>query len=824
MDFIGGGETGVGLYYSTSDDSKFILIEIRFTTLPPCKDFADITVRAEEAPEHRVFDYILARCKNPEQNGSTTIRITSLLNEKLRGFLQKFGADRPFDKSQAANGNFQSSISYRMTFQRAVKAEYEEQKHDLLSACRNYYDLNGEFIPAATGADDWYHIRLRVPPGRPLQGFQIDVTAGMEFRLLFGKAIKLGKQYFKQDRKFTVTYSDEQAIKESMDIVLAGLIYIPKNIFPTEHTGFYIEPCMNKTMYKRLKNALKIFDHHAGHDSAAGNIHQEIYSGLPVRGTIPMSDAASISNKIENTRMDEIQKQSAKVALQNQLTIIQGPPGTGKTFVTTNIVTLCLQAGLGPVLATAPSNTATDHLTSSFYYHVKDLGPEHQNLLDRAVRFTSTSEMRKEIRLQQQLTDEEGQVSESESECDAPPNSEKEEMSEAAALDIVWELEDTAAKKVPVELTMNYKRQKIDPTWNQRLEKYLKKDMTEDEEIAFHTLRTDLTTKVLSQTDILFTTCATAGSYDISKYHASVVVVDEAGQSNEPETLIPLTSCCLSMGSAILIGDHLQLPPFTMHRIGLLASSMIRRLAISQEKGGSGVTVTLLRKNYRSVAPLVHHTSAQFYQNRLIPSISTGDPFWNNLWASTLGTTASIIWVNSVGPDERLPTQSVRNLTNAEIVARILRRLDRGATNLGFQLSAEHVGVITMYKGQTETVERFVSDRVVGPVKNCTIGNVDFFQGHERPVIIVDLVRNNDPREIGFLRRPERINVALSRARYKTIVVGNIDMYAQSLWFNSIPCQSLFDLASEVKTGKVGCDGTTPHCYHDMQFIQGASL
>ncbi|KAK6515880.1 hypothetical protein TWF281_004471 [Arthrobotrys megalospora] len=483
-----------------------------------------------------------------------------------------------------------------------------------------------------------------------------------------------------------------------------------------------------------------------------------------------------------------------------------------------NILTTCLEAGLGPVLATAPSNGASDLLAIKFFYHVQSLGPKYRGLLDRAVRYTSTVELTSQLRPRQ----EKPLGNESDSEDEAPPdsNQEKREISE---LDLLLELEETIGR-VPRELTMNYKRQQLDPTWDQQLDKYLNKEMDQGEQDAFHRLRDKLDNMILSKIDIVFTTCSSAGSHELSKYPATVVLVDEAGQGSEPETLIPLTTCYLSMKIAIFIGGHLQLPPFNINKIAILKVSMIHRLVKLHEKGISGVKVATLRNNYRSIAPIVHYTSAQFYSNRLIPTITERALFWDKLWAASFGTTASIVWVNCDGLDKRLPTNSVQNYENAETIVRILKLLEKNSTTLGYQLEKHHVGVVTMYKGQTETVEQLVEGQIGEGLEGLTISNVDSFQGRERPIIIVDLVRSNTSRAIGFLRKEGRINVAFSRAQYKTIVIGDVGMYAMSPLFDSVPCPSLFNLASEAKTGRIKCEGVVPHCHHDIKLIESASL
>ncbi|KAK6515879.1 hypothetical protein TWF281_004470 [Arthrobotrys megalospora] len=307
VDFVGGSAPEVDLHYFKSSNGKSLVIELRFQKVV-CKNVIDRALRTEEKPEHRVFDYLVARSQSPEGRRST-IQITCPFNHTLNNFLKTFTTELPFEKGyKLPYENFGSSQLYRTTFQRAIKADYEAEKQSLSKACRSYYNLDAEFIPANSGALDWYHIRLRLPPGRPLEDIPIDIRAGMQFRLQFGKAAKLGKQYFQQDRKFTVTYSDERAIKESSNIVAAGLIHIPKSIFPKDLTGFSMEPCVNKTMYQRLNKALEILDKHCEDDSSAGEIYRTIYAALPMPDVAQTPQMATALDKIKDAGMDDSQK------------------------------------------------------------------------------------------------------------------------------------------------------------------------------------------------------------------------------------------------------------------------------------------------------------------------------------------------------------------------------------------------------------------------------------------------------------------------------------------------------------------------------------
>ncbi|KAF3927709.1 hypothetical protein ABW21_db0205190 [Orbilia brochopaga] len=344
--------------------------------------------------------------------------------------------------------------------------------------------------------------------------------------------------------------------------------------------------------------------------------------------------------------------------------------------------------------------------------------------------------------------------------------------------------------------------------------------MTDVERLQFYDERTKLDAQILKDTDVVISTCSNAAASQM-RFHfpPNIVLVDEAGQAYELETCTALTSGFRTMRQAILIGDHQQLPPVSRNNINMLKMSMMERMEKLRHKGISEISTSMLKINYRSVPPLVHVFSREFYGN--IVEIENID----KLWLATFNCKASILWVDVNGTEYRTPTLSICNRNNAQVVSEILMRLGEKSESIGGSpLPAERVAVITMYKGQVELINELVKKGVKGPLGNCLVSTVDAAQGQEREIIILDLVRSNNGRSIGFLKNLQRINVAISRAKRKMLIVGDIRMFKDNVAFagaagGHVFCPAINNLAREA-LGKFSCGDNTSNCYHDIGYFK----
>ena len=264
--------------------------------------------------------------------------------------------------------------------------------------------------------------------------------------------------------------------------------------------------------------------------------------------------------------------------------------------------------------------------------------------------------------------------------------------------------------------------------------------------------------------------CATLTGLDdglLGDRRFDLVVIDEAAQATEPACWIPL----LRGERVVLGGDHCQLPPTIVSdeaARGGLGVSLMERLA--RDLGLS--VIRRLDVQYRMHEQIMEFSSAEFYEGGLIADQSVREHQLVDLphVAEHRLTTSPLMLLDTAGAsyDEEQETDggSRANPQEAELVQKQVDLL------LASGLQAEELAVITPYAAQARMLREMIR------IPNLEIDTVDGFQGREKEAVIVSLVRSNDRGEIGFLSDIRRMNVALTRARRKLIVVGDTSTIA----------------------------------------------
>ena len=403
------------------------------------------------------------------------------------------------------------------------------------------------------------------------------------------------------------------------------------------------------------------------------------------------------------------------------LAIIHGPPGTGKTTAVVELIRQIVRRGQ-TVLACAPSNLAVDNLLERLVAggeHAIRLGhparvlPElREHTLDLLV------ENHPEMRLVDKLTRE------------------------------AYALRRQASK---------YTRARPEPGARQAMRQEAKAMLAE----ARH-LEDQITERLLDAAPIL---CATATSLDqslLGQRRFDWCVMDEASQSTEPAAWVPLQFA----RRLVLAGDHCQLPPTVISpqaaAEGFDISLMERLMALD------GPTIARrLEIQYRMNEAIMDFSSHEFYDGRLeaapvvkqhvlrdLPGVA-----FNQLTETPVRfvDTAGASYDESAEPDG----ESRLNTLEGEVVCQSVQAL------LAAGLAAAAIAVITPYAAQA----RWLRERL--KATGVEVDTVDGFQGREKEAVVVSLVRSNREGEIGFLADVRRMNVALTRARRKLIVVGD---------------------------------------------------
>ncbi|EQB60627.1 regulator of nonsense [Vairimorpha apis BRL 01] len=257
--------------------------------------------------------------------------------------------------------------------------------------------------------------------------------------------------------------------------------------------------------------------------------------------------------------------------------------------------------------------------------------------------------------------------------------------------------------------------------------------------------------QLLHHADVITCTCVTAGQKMFNRLKFSCVLIDEAVQSTEPLSIIPLVYGCTKL---ILVGDHKQLGPTILSKkvakAGFKQSLFERLITI-------GVFPYKLSLQYRMHPDLCEWPSETFYNgelftgNRQFYRNCTNIPF-NFFYACYGKEEVSASGTSFVNPMEALYCES------------IIRHLFKSG------ITENQIGVITPYEGQRS----HILNRIFGSEPgNLEISNVDGFQGREKDFIIVSLVRSNLFQGIGFVGDKRRMNVALTRAKHGLIIIGN---------------------------------------------------
>ncbi|RUM27684.1 MAG: IGHMBP2 family helicase, partial [Aquifex sp.] len=274
--------------------------------------------------------------------------------------------------------------------------------------------------------------------------------------------------------------------------------------------------------------------------------------------------------------------------------------------------------------------------------------------------------------------------------------------------------------------------------------------------------------KILSRAQVICTTNSTAGSEVLQDFHFDVVIIDEATQSIEPSCLIPL----VKGKKLIMAGDHKQLPPTVLSyevQEPLSYTLFERLLDIYGEE-----IYEVLKIQYRMNRKIMEFSNRTFYDGKLIAHESVANHTIEDFvekdklksvpspYREVILPQNVIVFIDVEGIEEqRNGSTSYYNEKEASICKEIVDSLMRVG------LKAKDIGVISPYEDQVNLLEEILEDSEV------EVKTVDGFQGREKEVIIISLVRANKEEDIGFLKDYRRLNVALTRARRKLIILGN---------------------------------------------------
>ncbi len=404
------------------------------------------------------------------------------------------------------------------------------------------------------------------------------------------------------------------------------------------------------------------------------------------------------------------------------LAVIHGPPGTGKTTTLAEAIHQLVAQGQR-VLACAPSNLGVDNLLEKLAargLNVLRLGHPARVLPElRAHTLDELVENHPEVRRAEKLARQARQL-------------------------------QTQAGK--------WSRAKPEPGARQAARAEAQAMLAEARR-----LEAEVTANLLDRAAVI---CATLTGLDPNVLGARQfdwVVMDEAGQSTEPASWIPLRLA----PRAILAGDPYQLPPTVISPEAAaqgLSLSLLERVMRADE-GGLARRLTV---QYRMHADIMDFSSRMFYVGSQVAHPSVQAHVLSDLpgVAATPLTTVPVHFVDTAGAghDDEPETDGDSRLNPGEAHV-VLTMVD---SLLAAGVSAADIAIIAPYAAQV----RYLRDRL-NHQPELEVDTVDGFQGREKEAVLVSLVRANREGELGFLADTRRINVALTRARRKLVVVGD---------------------------------------------------
>ena len=439
-----------------------------------------------------------------------------------------------------------------------------------------------------------------------------------------------------------------------------------------------------------------------------------------------------------------------EVLWAKDVAIVHGPPGTGKTTTLVEAINETLMRE-SQVLVCAQSNMAVDWISEKLVdrgVNVLRIGnPTRVN--DKMLGFTYERRF--------------------EAHPDYPQ---------------LW-----AIRKAIRELRKN--RKKGSESYHQKLER-LKSRATE--------LEIRINSELLGEARVIACTLVGSAHRLLEGMKFGTLFIDEAAQALEAACWIPMRRAT----RVILAGDHCQLPPTVKSIAALragLGKTLMERIAENKPE-----VVTLLKIQYRMNEEIMRFSSDWFYHGEVesAPQIK---------YRSILEDDSPIAWIDTSNEENQVTIEGDDVVSgekrddmnfHEQFVGESFGRINKAEADLTLLTLAEYltqvgkrrvleesidVGIISPYRAQVQYLKRLLKKyEFFKPYRRLiSVNTVDGFQGQERDVILISLVRSNDEGQIGFLKDLRRMNVAMTRARMKLIILGDKSTmtkhpFYQKLW------------------------------------------
>jgi superfamily I DNA and/or RNA helicase len=415
-----------------------------------------------------------------------------------------------------------------------------------------------------------------------------------------------------------------------------------------------------------------------------------------------------------------------RILAANDLAIVHGPPGTGKTTTLVQAIKALIKQDNQQILVVAPSNTAVDLLSEK-------LTDEGLNVL-RVGNPARVSERLSSLTLDSR-------------------------MAEHSSMKEIKRLKKQANEFR--DMAHKYKRNFGKAEREQRKALFdearsIMKSIENTEQYIMDDL--------FAKAQVITATLVGANHYTVRQLKYHTIVIDEAGQALEPACWIPI----LKAQKVIFAGDHCQLSPTVKSdeaaRNGLSTTLLEKCTALHPE------AVVLLEEQYRMNEMIMGYSSAVFYEDKLKAHASVA--------AHTLfpdDHPLSFVDTAGCGFDEKSEGTSTTNPEEAAFLFKHLTQFVTGLNTYYQQDNFPSIAIISPYKQQIHILKEQLQyvPELQSYGDKISVNTIDSFQGQERDIVYISMTRSNTENKIGFLSDIRRMNVAMTRARKKLVIIGD---------------------------------------------------
>jgi len=632
---------------------------------------------------------------------------------------------------------------YLQQFRRAIawerKAEIEAMKQEICSLSPREREQKGRALLS-------------------LSGRYLGREAGGFYLVRLGRSQPFGDLEIRVGDVVLVSRENKNPLKEGVEATVVELtprsITVAFSDFPPRWVsgkGFLrVDLYVNDTTFRRMEEALFDFAAKSEDSFPLKRVLLESYGDELPR------EESTFGPIFVDTELNPSQQEAVKKALNSSLFfLIHGPPGTGKTRTAVEYIVQEVRRERR-ILAVADSNTACDNLLSGLVKRgVRVVRVGHPARVERELEEHSLFFMVKKLPVYgrvEKVWEEVFRLRREQERHLKPLPQWRRGMEDQDILEAAKKGE--SKRGVPASKIVSMAR------WL-KIEERIRELVKEAQELENQAIQ-----EILGDAQVVVSTNIGSGSELLKNKSFDVVVIDEGSQATEPSCLVAL----LRGRKLVMSGDHLQLPPTILSEEArpVLSRTLFERMMECYPEHSA-----FLKVQYRMNEKIMAFPNSKFYQNRLVAHPSVAQRTLSRLgislrgnprWKVAVDPELPLVFMDTVlcsGKEEKQYSGSTSYYNPLE--ARIVQEIVRDFLKLG--VPEDWIGVITPYDDQVNLIRKSLPD--------VRVSTVDGFQGREKEIILLSLVRSNSKGEVGFLQDTRRLNVALTRACSKLVVIGD---------------------------------------------------